>query len=631
MKADPARIYQLFEAQRRYVVPLFQRQYVWTLDKQWKPLWEDISLKSDEYLSWETREGKEPARHFLGAIVLNPLPLEGFQVPARLIIDGQQRLTTLQIFLIALRDFAKKAGHTALEHDLIKLIVNDCRMENVFEKYKVWPTNADQKLFVDVFDSGSIEEVKKRYPEKRLPRKWYPEPQPSLVGAYLFFYRSIETYANLGTDALAAKEEKEKKVFHRLDAIDRTFRNHLEIVTIDLDEHDNPQEIFENLNFLGTPLSPSDLIRNFVFLEATNQRKPVEDLHQKYWYDFDKRDEKGNPSFWKEEEKTGRFFRLRMDLYIFQYLTLKTGREVTMGRLYQEFVDWWRSEQRDIESELKELNAYSHTFFSFYHPETNTRFGIFARRLRLMEVATIYPLLLYILQTRKDDIAPEDLQGIVVDMESFLVRRLVCGLPAKGYNNLFLSWLASLRGISKIDRHVVRNLLLQSDAETARWPNDIELEKSWMTRDIYHGLGHRAKIVFEAIDLQLTTSKQEQVHLTGALTLEHLMPQSWQEKDYPMPTGPDEAANVALKERRQMLMNTFGNLTLLTQALNSSVGNGPFDAKLAEIRRHSLLRLNGEFLKPLVEKYWTEEEIHIRGKALLDIIKQIWGYPETHA
>jgi len=94
MKADPAKIYELFQVPRRYVVPLFQRPYVWTLEKQWKPLWGDISAKADEYLCWENRECSEPVRHFLGAIVLNPLPTSGFLVPARLIIDGQQRLTS---------------------------------------------------------------------------------------------------------------------------------------------------------------------------------------------------------------------------------------------------------------------------------------------------------------------------------------------------------------------------------------------------------------------------------------------------------------------------------------------------------------------------------------------------------
>jgi uncharacterized protein with ParB-like and HNH nuclease domain len=627
MKADPARVYDLFQIPRRYVVPLFQRSYVWSLERQWRPLWADISAKADEYLSWEDREASEPAKHFLGAVVLNPIPAAGFQVPSRLIIDGQQRLTTLQLILFALRDYSKIVGHAALERDLGKHTLNDCRMENAFEKFKVWPTNVDQKLFTDIFEAGSITEVEKSYPQIKQPRRKYPDPRPSLVEAYLFFYRSIETYANIDRDLSVTPDEQQKLLFRRLDAIDRTFSNYLEIVTIDLDEHDNPQVIFETLNYRGEPLSPSDLIRNFVFLEATNQRKPVVELHQKYWIDFDKRDDKGNLSFWKQEEKTGRFYRLRMDLFIFHYLTMKTGREVTMGSLYQEFIDWWKKTTPDIETELRDLKDYSKPFYGFYHPDVHTRCGIFARRLRLLEVSTIYPLLMYLYETRKEDINPAELDGIVIDMESFLIRRLVCGLPTKNYNNLFLSMLSSLKDTPKIDRNTVRGLLLKSKAEIGRWPDDREFKEKWMIRDIYHGLGPRAKVVLEAIDLQLTTSKQEEVHLTGALTLEHLMPQQWQEDDYKLPVPQGDETRETLVNRRAGLIHTFGNLTLLTQALNSAISNGAFDTKLTEIRRYGLLRLNGEFLKSKTAGQWSEKDIETRGKELFKIAQILWAYP----
>lgn len=630
MKADSAKIYDLFQIPRRYVVPLFQRPYVWSLEKQWKPLWDDISAKSDEYLSWEDRESNEPARHFLGAIVLNPIPISGFQVPARLIIDGQQRLTTLQIVLIALRDYANFVQHFDLSRDLSKHIVNECRMENAFEKYKVWPTNADQTLFVDIFESNNIENLEKKYPLVYLPRRKYPEPRPSLVEAYIYFFKSIVSYATKNVDGnmIDTSDESRALIFRRLDAIDRTFSNYLEIVTIDLDEHDNPQVIFETLNYRGEPLTPSDLIRNFIFLEASNQRKPVEELHQKYWIDFDKRDDKGNPSFWKQVEKTGRFYRLRMDLFIFHYLTFKTGREVTMGRLYQEFVDWWREKNKpDIENELIELKRYSHTFLNFYRPDLNSRAGVFARRLRIMEVGTIYPLLLLLLGSRKTEITHDELNGIIVDLESFLVRRMVCGLPTKNYNNLFLSMLSTLKTSPIITRQTVRDLLLQSKADASRWPDDREFEGSWMSRDVYRALGHRAKFVLEAIDLQLTTSKQEKVHLDADLTSEHLLPQGWQEKNYPLPILKDDETPDILMNRRAGLIHTFGNLTLLKQELNSSIKNGPFDEKLKEIHLHSLLRINSEFIKPQVANQWTEADILIRGKDLFNIAaKIIWPY-----
>ena len=235
---------------------------------------------------------------------------------------------------------------------------------------------------------------------------------------------------------------------------------------------------------------------------------------------------------------------------------------------------------------------------------------------------------MYIFHSRKTEIPPADLDGIAEDFESFLVRRMVCGLPTKNYNNLFLSLLSSLKETEQIDRQVVRDLLLKSKADASIWPDDQAFEQSWLTRDVYHGMGYRAKLVLEAIDLQMMTSKQEQVHLSGVLTLEHIMPQGWQEKDYPMPPAEDEKTRLAQSERRLMLLQTFGNLTLLTQALNSSISNGPFLDKQTEIRTQGLLRINGEFLNARTANTWTEDDIHERGTALFDIAKKIWIYPE---
>jgi hypothetical protein len=158
-----------------------------------------------------------------------------------------------------------------------------------------------------------------------------------------------------------------------------------------------------------------------------------------------------------------------------------------------------------------------------------------------MEVGTIYPLLLYLFQTRKDDISSENLQGIVIDLESFLVRRMVCGLPTKNYNNLFLCWLASLKAMTQIDRQNVRSVLLQSDAETARWPDDSELERAWMSV-MFTWSRHRAKIVLKPL-ITAHHFQARTVHLTGALTLEHLMPQAWQPKIIRCLTHPMKPAN----------------------------------------------------------------------------------------
>jgi uncharacterized protein with ParB-like and HNH nuclease domain len=124
MRPSKMTIYELFETQRRYVVPLFQRPYVWDRERQWEPLWDDISSKAVQV--YENRTEKRPlSSHFLGAAVISQIQTFGRQVTARQIIDGQQRLTTLQVLLIALRDFAQAVNFEYVQRDLLRLTIND--------------------------------------------------------------------------------------------------------------------------------------------------------------------------------------------------------------------------------------------------------------------------------------------------------------------------------------------------------------------------------------------------------------------------------------------------------------------------------------------------------------------------
>lgn len=623
MKASPATVFDLFDVDRRYIVPLFQRQYVWNRDQQWNPLWADIVQKAEDYLESE-KDHSEVNKHFLGAIVLNPIRTSGFQVASRLIVDGQQRLTTLQIILIALKDFANKVEHEELLHDLQDNIANDCRMEQPFEKYKVWPTNSDQSGYEAIFNSGSPEALQSIYPYDPKKAARNIEYRPRLVEAYLFFYNQIEEMAlNKSNGNSLFLESNIKEIYHRLDALEQAFKRYLEIVVIDLDEHDNPQVIFESLNYRGVPLTASDLIRNFIFLEITNQRKPVEQYYKDYWEEFDLKDSKTNQYFWKAQEKSGRYFVPRMDLYIFNYLVLKTGKDISQGRLYQEFLEYWKSYSCKVDEELVQINKFLPVFREFYQSDPMTQTGLFERRIKVMDVGTIYPVLLYLLGEKKEQINPKDLQGILVDLESYLIRRLVCDLTAKNYNKIFQSILNGLKKMQKIDRASVQALLLESTSETAKWPDDKEFYNSWISKPAYILMRHRVRVILEALDKAQLTSKQEEVPIDYTkATIEHLMPQGWQE-NYPLVPGDLEERDAIAK--RENLIHTIGNLTFLTQPLNSSVSNGPFKEKAPEITKQSLLKMNSYF-----QNYgdaWTEEDILKRGKNLFEIAKTIWPYP----
>ncbi|MEI8132884.1 MAG: DUF262 domain-containing protein [Leptolinea sp.] len=624
MKPNNITVFELFERQQRYVVPLFQRPYVWTKEKQWIPLWEDISTKAEEIINSQRYNHREPNNHFMGAIVLNPIRTSGLQVTAKSIIDGQQRLTTLQIILIALRDFMCAIKIDDLLSTIKLHTENNCKLEHPVERYKVWPTNDDRVEFEAIFNAGSPENINAKYPPVRRKGHHKPDPSPPLISAYLYFYESIQSFVNV--DSNEDGEFTPEDQAERLSALVGAFKRHLEIVTIELDENDNPQMIFETLNFRGEPLLPSDLIRNFVFLEATRGGAKVEDLYHQYWQFYDQRGPDGGINFWKAQEKQGRIQRQRIDLFVFHYLVYQTVGEIFITRLYQEFHDWWSREPRQVEAELKSLQSHSLLFQQFYKPDLNTRVGIFLRRLRLLDVTTVYPLLLYLLSRDRVTLPQSELEAMLIDLESYLVRRLVCGLTTKNYNNIFLSLLRNLQKAERLDQAALRSLLTGLTGDSARWPSDREFETAWLSRPVYLQLGHRTRMILEALDLQMRTNKQEEAYRNlEKLTIEHLMPQAWQE-NYPLSEGLSTEEKIHATVNRENLLHTLGNLTLLTFVLNDSINNGPFTKKYSEITKQSELRLNADLLNLTQPLVWNEDAILKRGQKLYSVAINIWPH-----
>jgi hypothetical protein len=624
MKPANLTVLQLFEKQQRYVVPLFQRQYIWTLERQWESLWEDISYKTVEILEQKIGEHREIYNHFLGAVVLMTIKTQGLEMWAKSIIDGQQRLTTLQIILFALRDLATKINYSTSLQTLALHTENIAKKETVIEKYKVWPTRADQVIFENIFKAGSFEKLCMQYPLVYEKGKKKPNPLPTLVEAYKFFYKSVDEFVNGEWDnglpwpsdiELPSPEE-------RIDALISAFKNNLEIVTIDLDDSDNPQVIFETLNFRGEPLRPSDLIRNYIFLEANQNKIPIDSLYDSYWYGFDKPLTTGKPGFWKQEESVGRSKIQHLDLFIYHFLSYVSDHEILLTRTYPEFKEWWQNTSLSFEDELKRLVRLSKLFKEFYNPDTNSRLGIFQRRLLKLDISTIYPLLLYLLGERQD-LDDTEINKWVISLESFLIRRLVCGFTAKNYNNVFRVLLENLKKMDHPCSDDLNSMLLEYSKDSNRWPDNKEFQEGWYSKNAYNRRG--AMIVLEAIDLQMMTSKQEKIHIESKLTIEHLLPQKWTEENYPFVQSAFEETQETMAINRNALIHTDGNLTLLTKGLNAAVSNGPFGNKRPEIAVQSLLKMNSYF--QAYRDIWAEEDIHKRGKELFKIAKIIWPFP----
>jgi len=630
MKTDKITVFDLFEKQRRYLVPIFQRGYVWNRERQWGPLWEDISEQAELLQQHDGSSKNTIRKHFLGTIVLSHVPTVIRQVPTSEIIDGQQRLLTLQVFLTAFKDAVADLDDERLKMQLGLLTGNLGPFRDNNEQFKVWPTNAYQQDVVNVMNAGSAQKLAAVYPQKLYRRKLIP-PLPAIVESYFYFYGEISKSLNESDeerDTLSDQSDSQESIKERANVLFEAVMRYVQLVEIQLDAEDDPQVIFETLNYGGVPLEPSDLIRNFIFLYANRQDKDVNALYNQWWKDYD--EASGTVGkFWKEKERQGRFNRSRLDLFFFHYLTYRIGHEIKIGHLYQEFKDWWGdSGERSVEAELEDANRSSSVFRSFLVADDANRLGVFAQRLRILDMTTAYPFMLWLCEHRQK-ISEDEFEGILADLESYIVRRAVCRLTPKNYNRTFLALLTKLSKEGLPNRASLRRELLSLEGDSAVWPNDEDFMGSVIFDPLYDSIGpRRVRLILTALELASRSPKQEAILLPigNSLTIEHIMPRGFKPEEWPYPEQ-ETAEEREQESRRWTSLHTLGNLTMLTQPLNSEVSNGPFNLKRPEITKQSLLVLNSYFQGFSDDDVWNEKTILARGFHLADQAIKVWAYP----
>lgn len=624
MKANAVPLLAIFEKKLRLEVPLFQRQYVWNKEQQWEPLWEDISRKFTEYLEGR----KDGPVHFLGAMVLDQKQTPTTHVEKRQVIDGQQRLTTLQIFLAALRDFCREQECEEIAKEFESYTFNKGMMADPeVDKFKVWPTQLDREQFANVVGTGSREYLVKKYPlhYRRYARK--PDPRPRMVEAYLFFYEQLKEYF-LGSFFLSNKVEEplyaDVPLAQRLDECYQALKNALQVVAIDLDQDDDAQVIFETLNARGEPLLPADLLRNFIFLRAARKGEPQEELYKKYWSHFD-------DDFWRHEVKQGRLLRPRSDLFMQHFLASRQTVDIPIKHLFVEYKFWIQKKHPfdSVEKELATLAKQGADFRRIIEPKKGDALFSLVTLLDAFDVRTTYPLLLAMLDANIDD---AQCKSISTTLESYVLRRAVCGMSTKNYNRVFLSLTRNLRRDGFTHENLVRQLSEQK-GESTEWPSDDYFSEAWRTRHIYQTLNN-PKIVYILKRLNETYlgGKMEDVTVEGALTVEHILPQQWLD-NWPLPDGsmgmttaelaladPKDTRAIATRSRN-VALQTFGNLTILTQSLNSAASNSAWKQKKPELLKHSLLPINQQLHN---KDSWGEKEIAQRGEDLLERAIKLW-------
>lgn len=599
MRPDKRGVLELFERPQRYVIPLYQRRYVWTEEKQWEPLWGDIRRRAEAEL--ENRGRVKP--HFLGAVVLANIRTFNRELQAFDVIDGQQRLTTFQLFLAAFRDVAKELQVHTLERELERVTTNDGSLSHELERYKVWPTRFDQPGFQRVLDRSPDDRIEQEVQDAQKDFRF----TPNTMAAYGYFLGGLRTWLQEDSDPA-----------RRAEALFNALRRHLQVVTIELEDDDDPQVIFETLNARGEPLQPADLVRNHVFSDASRRGENVNALFESYWAPFDE-----DGSLWRTDESRGRIIRPQLAWFLTAFLTVKLEEDITDGVIFDAFKRWWASRGADATAEagLQELLRYAWAYQKLLEAPPTKRLGVLYRRLKVMDISTLTPLLLFLLTDAS--LAASELDTVLDDLESFVVRRFSLGLGSKNYNLLFVRLLRELRRLpAGADlREAVMTFLSRGEGDSVRWPGDVEWRSALLTMPIYKKVRPRGvAMLLEAIDLHLTTGKQESLLIAGPLSVEHILPQRW--SLWPAPTAPEGILDAGAW--RNTLLHTIGNLTLTTQKLNTALSNSPYETKRLELAKHSRLRLNTLFQ---TQKTWDETVIQQRSHDLANDLLHIWHGP----
>jgi hypothetical protein len=593
---------EVFYMPQRLLVPLFQRPYVWSKEGQWEPLWNDVLRVAEKILNKQETEA-----HFLGAVVLQQQPADIGALPVRTVIDGQQRLTTLQLLLDAVHEEVGVAGFEAIAKQVQDLVENaEHFVKDPEDRYKVWPTNRDREAFNEVMSASapieydSLENTKSK-----------------MVQCHRYFAQQANEWLHL-----------DENVAERANSLVQTVSTYLQLVVIELLPNEDAQEIFETLNARGTPLTPADLIKNLIFQKLDISPGQAEKAYHEYWEAFE-------TPFWEMEVSSGRIKYSRSSLFLTHWLISKTALEIPAREIFSQFKRYVNEYRGDVLGLLKEISLAAKSYRELIeaaedsHAEIN-EIELFVYRTASMDSDVSKPLLIWLLDKSLPEVSAEQMHKTLHVIESWMVRRSIIRLITKGYNKLFISLLQELQSSERSScGDITERFFAKKTAESDYWPGDSEVRDSLLNLEIYRKMSKpRLRMFLEAIEdhrrgFSSARALHEQRVVRGKCSIEHIMPQEW-EKNW------NETLSDSQVRDRESSIQRIGNLTLLVQALNSKVSNGPWQGDKG--KRQSLIDYTSLFITQDATKNetWNEELISLRTEQMAEDVIEIWPVPDGH-
>ena len=567
LQAGETTLNKLLNTSRQFIVPIFQRNYSWQKN-QYEQLWFDI-LRASKF--------KEKQNHFIGSIVYIDMGTPAGRPQQLLLIDGQQRLTTISILLCAIKDYVQKFN---LETKLINL----AKIKNQFlynsdeideDRYKLLLNVQDKETYIKLIDN-TIFTVNK--------------PATNIIKCYEFFYERIEDFI---------------KQHGQIDEIYAGIFK-LSLVSISLDkDSDNPQMIFESMNSTGKDLSQTDLLRNYLLMDLTPEKQTR--LYKTYWKPME---ELFGEDIYKNDLN-------KFDYFIRDFLTLKsdTGYICKINNVYENFKRYYLDNNCEKFAVLKDLFTYAKYYACIdLLQENDDELKLYWQEFKKLDSHVVYPFLLKLYDDYSRQILiKEDFKKILQVVISYLWRRAICEIPT---NSLSKTFATLYQAVDKDDyvNSVIKAFVFKSSYK--RFPSDYEVREKLQTKDIYHF--RLRKYLLEALE---NYYHKEPIDLnTANYTIEHIMPQNiehnllWQQM-----LGED------WQEVHSLYLHTLGNLTIT--GYNAEMSNKSFVEKVNGKSgfKHSHLKLSESIAQCDV---WNKKAIQRRTNILTDIILKIWKYPE---
>ena len=547
--------------------------------------------------------------HFLGSIVIQTKSEASGRLPVYEIVDGQQRLFTLQLLFDAVEEQCRKVA-PAVADELVKLVLNEPehRERDPDRDFKTWPTDeADQIAFRHAM-------------RENLPISQHQ--QERIIEAHSWFSEQSAAWLQV-RPGLSQKRSK---------ALSVALHDQMLIATIELGLDENEQIIFETLNSRGTPLGTLELAKNFLLHTAKDEEAGERNVRAALG-EFERK-------WWEREIGSGRTRRPHAEAFLHHWLTLRTGAEIPHSQTFMRFRRHVSSQRTKatIANTAQELAQYAEKYRELLtadkFPDTYPEFANFVRRWKTLQADVFTPVILYIWESNASN---SQARRAYEALESYLVRRLIVGLDTRGYGTIARHLLVELkaRGRKGVDT-VLSEYLRNQTSERQKWPANSDVEHALMDGKALRRMSRqRVRMILEAIERSLPQSRwidNDQKLFQKRLSVEHIMPQYWQVPDWAPPSSSLASRGETAEQARNRLIQSIGNLTLINSRDNSRLRTATWTRKQEVYSEgKDKLSLNIDLLRPAGARApsdWNEEEIMKRSERLAKRVIRIWPRPK---